>query len=175
MAFDWKSLLGTVAPTIATAIGGPFAGLAVKTIAGVFGLGEGATEADIAAKMAGATPADLLALKKADQEFALEMKKLDVDLERIAGADRDSARKMQTDTKSYVPAILAGVVVGGFSVAATAILAGWVESLKDPITAALVGNVFGAITSAAMLVLNFYFGTTASSRTKDETIKSLSK
>lgn len=175
MAFDWKKVVGTVAPTIATALGGPLAGLAVKAIGGALGLGEGATEAEVAAKIAGATPADLLALKKADQEFALEMQRLEVDLERIAAGDRDSARQMQRETKSWAPPVLAAVVVGGFIAASVAVLGGWVEGLKDPLIAALVGSVIGNITAATMLVLNFYFGTSASSRAKDETIKSLSK
>lgn len=175
MAFDWKSVVGTVAPTIATALGGPLAGLAVKAIGGVFGLGDGVSESDVAAKIAGATPADLLALKAADQTFAVDMRKLDVDLERIAATDRDSARQMQRETRSWAVPVLASVVVAGFIAASVAVLGGWVEGLKDPLIAALVGSVLGNITAATMLVLNFYFGTTASSRTKDETIKSLSK
>ncbi len=175
MAFDWKSVVGTVAPTIATALGGPLAGLAVKAIGGVFGLGDGATEADVAAKLAGATPDDLLRLKEADQKFAIEMRRLDVDLERIAAGDRDSARQMQRETRSWAVPVLASVVVSGFIASSIAVLGGWVEGLKDPRVAALVGSVLGNITAATMLVLNFYFGTTASSRTKDETIKSLSK
>ncbi|MCA3704237.1 MAG: hypothetical protein INF12_14540 [Methylobacterium sp.] len=175
MAFNWRSVIGTVAPTIATALGGPLAGLAVKAIGGALGLGEGASEADIEARIAGATPADLLALKKADQEFAVKMRELDVDLERIAAGDRDSARLMQRETKSWAPGILASVVVSGFIVSSIAVLGGWVEGLKDPLIAALVGSVIGNITAATMLVLNFYFGTSASSRAKDETIKSLSR
>jgi hypothetical protein len=175
MAFDWKSVVGTVAPTIATALGGPLAGLAVKAIGGVFGLGEGATDTDVAAKLAGATPDDLLRLKEADQKFAIEMRRLDVDLERIAAGDRDSARQMQRETRSWAVPVLASVVVSGFIASSIAVLGGWVEGLKDPLVAALVGSVLGNITAATMLVLNFYFGTTASSRTKDETIKSLSK
>lgn len=175
MAFDWKSVVGTVAPTIATALGGPLAGLAVKAIGGVFGLGEGAEEADVAKALAGATPDDLLRLKEADQKFSIEMRRLDVDLERIAAADRDSARQMQRETRSWAVPVLASVVVSGFIASSIAVLGGWVDGLKDPLIAALVGSVLGNITAATMLVLNFYFGTTASSRTKDETIKSLSR
>lgn len=175
MAFDWKRVVGTVAPTIATALGGPLAGMAVTAIGGALGLGDGVNEESIAAKLAGATPADLLALKKADQEFAVRMRELDIDLERIGAGDRDSARKMQVETRSWAPGILASVVVAGFIASSVAVLGGWVEGLKDPLIAALVGSVIGNITAATMLVLNFYFGTSASSRTKDETIKSLSK
>ena len=175
MAFDWKRIVGTVAPTIATALGGPLAGLAVKAIGGALGLGDGASEEEVAAKLAGATPADLLLLKEADQKFAIEMGRIGVDLERIAAGDRDSARQLQRETRSWAPGILASVVVAGFIAASVAVLGGWVEGLKDPLIAALVGSVIGNITAATMLVLNFYFGTSASSRAKDETISSLSK
>lgn len=173
MPFDWKSVVGTVAPTIATALGGPLAGLAVKAIGGALGMGGSVTEAEVAAKIAGASPADLLALKKADQEFATKMRELEVDLERIAAGDRASARAMQVETRSWAPPILAAVVVGGFIAASVAVLGGWVEGLKDPLIAALVGSVIGNITAACMLVLNFYFGTSSSSRSKDETIRAL--
>jgi hypothetical protein len=82
---------------------------------------------------------------------------------------------MQRETRSWAVPVLASVVVSGFIASSIAVLGGWVEGLKDPLVAALVGSVLGNITAATMLVLNFYFGTTASSRTKDETIKSLSK
>jgi len=174
MAFDWKATVGAVAPTIATALGGPLAGLATRAIIGALGLGDGASEAEIATAVQGATPEQLLALKKAGQDFAVKMRELDVDLERIAASDRDSARLMQRETKSYAPGILAAVVVAGFIASSVAVLSGWVEGLKDPLTAALIGTVIGNITGATMLVLNFYFGTTASSRQKDKMIERLS-
>jgi hypothetical protein len=172
----WKvagGILGTVAPTIATAIGGPLAGQAVRFITDALGLPAGTAEAEVAQAVQRATPEQLLALKKADQDFAVRMRELDVDLERIAGLDRDSARRMQMETKSGVPALIAVGVMLGFVASSVAVLGGWVEGLKDPLTAALIGTVIGNITSATMLILNFYFGTTASSRNKDETIKKL--
>jgi hypothetical protein len=38
MLFDWKSVVGTVAPGIATALGGPLAGMAVSTLAKALGV-----------------------------------------------------------------------------------------------------------------------------------------
>src|SRR5258708_17017287 len=113
MSFDWKSLVGTVAPTIATALGGPLAGMAVKAIGDAVGLSN-ATVDTVSAALANATPDQLAAIKKADQDFAAKMESLGVDLERIQAADRDSARKMQTDTRSKVPAIMALLITLGF-------------------------------------------------------------
>ena len=56
MGFDWKSLVQSVAPTIATALGGPFVGLGVKALSqAVLGNEEGG-EIEIAAALAGASP-----------------------------------------------------------------------------------------------------------------------
>src|SRR4051794_24989640 len=88
-------VLGAVAPTIATAFGGPLAGQAVRWVEGALGLPQLGDKEAAAAAIANATPDQILALKKADQDFAVHLKALDIDLERIAAGDRDSARRMQ--------------------------------------------------------------------------------
>ena len=45
---DWKGIVGTVAPAIAAALGGPLAGLGVSALAGALGLGDGANEEEVA-------------------------------------------------------------------------------------------------------------------------------
>ena len=83
MSFDWKKLVGTVAPSIGTALGGPLVGMAVKSVAVALGMAPDTPEEKVVEKLQGATPADLLALKLADQQFAKDMRSLDIDLERI--------------------------------------------------------------------------------------------
>ena len=53
---DWKSIVGTVAPAIATALGGPLAGLGVSAIGKALGLGDGASKEDVAQAVLKATP-----------------------------------------------------------------------------------------------------------------------
>lgn len=165
MAFDWKATLGVVAPTIATALGGPLAGLAIKALIGVLGLGEGASDDEIAKAVQGATPEQLLALKKADQEFAVRMRELDVDLTRIAAGDRDSARKMEIETKSWAPAILATVTVIGFFGVLIALISG--EAVFPKEYELMVGSMFGALGAAMTQVYNYYFGSSAGSEQKN--------
>ena len=113
MSFDWKGLVGTVAPTLATALGGPMAGMATKAIASSL-LGDAdASEKDIAAALAGASPDTMLKLKQADQAFETKMAELGVDLEKIAQEDRASAREMQSTTKAWIVPVLAGLTVEG--------------------------------------------------------------
>lgn len=171
MAFDWKSLLGTVAPGLATALGGPLAGMATKAIVGALGLGDGTTDADIEARMAGATPADLLALKTADQSFAIEMKKLDIDVYRIDAADRDSARKREVATHDlWTPRILGGMIIGGFLYTVYVVLTGAVENLRDPVTASIVGGVIGYISAKADQVVSYVFGSSNGSRANQDAL-----
>ena len=107
-------LLAQVAPSIATALGGPLAGVAVKTLSSaLFGHEEG-TEEQVAEAMANASPEQLSAIKKIDADFKVRMKELDIDLERIAAGDRDSARQMNMANKDWVPKALAVFITFGF-------------------------------------------------------------
>lgn len=159
MDFNWRSIVGTVAPAIATALGGPLAGVATSAIAKAFGISDSPTEAEVVAAVKGATPEQLLALKQADQQFALEMQRLGVDLERISAADRDSARRREVDAHdSWTPRILAAVVVG-----CTLALEAWVLLKGYPVNipGEVVGRVLGTFDSATVLVLSYYFGSSS--------------
>ena len=53
---DLLKIVGAVAPTIATAIGGPLGGMAMKVVADVLGLPAESSEKDVSKAMAAATP-----------------------------------------------------------------------------------------------------------------------
>lgn len=160
-SFDWKSLVSTVAPSIATALGGPMAGMAVKAVASSLGLDGGSTEADVSKALQGASPEMLLKLKEADQAFEVQMAELGVDLEKIAADDRASARGLQKETKSWVVPMLAGVTVAGFFGVVF-----WVLTGKVSLESTLLGFVLGQVSSKAEQVYNFYFGSSAGSKEK---------
>lgn len=159
--FNWKSLVGSVAPTIATALGGPMAGMAVKAIAGGLGLESDATEADVAKAMQEASPETLAAIKKADQEFEAKMAELGVDLEKIAANDRSSARDMQKSNKAWIVPVLAGATVAGFFGVVF-----WVLTGNVSLESTLLGFVLGQVSAKAEQVYNFYFGSSAGSKEK---------
>ena len=71
---DIAKTLAGIAPTLATALGGPLAGIAVKAAVGAFGLNDDATANDLAKAVASATPEQLAALKKIDNDFAVQMR-----------------------------------------------------------------------------------------------------
>ena len=86
-----KNLVGTVAPTIGTALGGPMGGMAANMIADVLGCDN--DPKSIQKAMDSATPEQMLELKKAEAEFEVKMKELEVDVFKLEVADTQDARK----------------------------------------------------------------------------------
>ena len=72
MAFDWKSLVKSVAPMLGTALGGPLGGIAGAALGKALGTTDNET-ATLEAAINGATPEQLQAIQKADQEFKVQM------------------------------------------------------------------------------------------------------
>lgn len=154
---------GTVAPALATALGGPLAGVAVRAIAErVLGKPE-ASEADVAAAVTGASPELFLKLKQADQDLARAMANAGVKFEEIEAQDRASACAMRMVTHDWVPGLLAVVFVSGFFARVWVILRYTIPAENRDAVNLLLGALVGAVTT----ILSFYFGSSRGSREKD--------
>ncbi len=92
--------------------------------------------------------------------------------EQIAAGDTADARAREIATHDWYPKALATVVV-------SACLAGEFLYFRQgsPNSAApeLIGRILGTLDNALILVLGYYFGSSAGSRSKDSTIAALSK
>ena len=166
------NLVRTVAPSIATAVGGPLAGMATRAISeALLGKPDG-TEDELVQAASKATPEQLLALKQAEQEFAVKMRELDIDLERIANADRDSARNREIATKDWTPRILAGLITTGYFGALFFMLKNGLPTHGGS-EAMLV--MLGTLGTAWGGVVAYYFGSSAGSKAKDEAMRRNSK
>jgi hypothetical protein len=161
-------LVRTVAPSIASAVGGPLAGMATKAISeALLGKPDG-SEAELVQAAAMATPEQLLALKKAEQSFEVQMRELDIDLERIASQDRDSARSREVATKDWTPRVLAGLVTGGYFGVLFYMLTHGLPTTGGS-EAMLV--MLGTLGTAWGGIMAYYFGSSAGSKAKDEAIR----
>jgi hypothetical protein len=159
-------LLGQVAPTLATALGGPMAGLAVKTLSNVLLGHEEGSDEDISKALGSATPEQLSDIKKIDADFKVRMKELDIDLEKISAGDRDSARKMQIETKDWVPKVLAvAITIGFFGILVWMLVYGMPPSGTEALLMML-----GALGTAWTGVVNFYYGSSAGSKAKTDAL-----
>lgn len=163
------SILKVVCPWIGTAIGGPLGGLAVEAVSKVLSLSDKTTDA-VKSAISGATPEQMLALQKADQDFKVQMQALgfknEADLEAIAAGDRDSARKMQMASPSWIPAALSIIVTSGYFV----VLIGMMTKYLS-VTDSQVGlMMLGSLTTAWAGVLAYWMGTTRDSNNKTNLI-----
>lgn len=165
---DVLKIVGAVAPTLATAIGGPLGGMAMQVVSSVLGLPTDSSEKDVEKALKQATPEQLLALKQADNDFAVRMKELDIDLERIAASDRDSARRREAQVRDWMPRVLAFVVVAGFMATVFLVLLGYVDGMKDPLMATTVGTLIGFVSAKCEQVVAYYFGSSSSSQQKTQ-------
>ena len=155
-------LLQQVAPTIATALGGPVAGIAVRALSTALLGNESGTVDDVSAALSVATPEQIAAIKKVENDFKVQMKALDIDLVKISQADRASAREMQMAVKSQLVPTLAVVIVGSFIGVTVGTLLGYTK-----IDSVLAGTLVGYLSAKAEQVIAFYFGSSNGSRAKD--------
>lgn len=158
-----KGLLKTVAPTIATAVGGPMGGVAMKFLADKFVGGDTGKVEDF---LLAANPEQLAQLKLADMEFQKEMKKLDIDLEQIATEDRASARDL-AKTKGFMPqVIMSGVYTFGYFGIIWAFMQGYI-AVPDQYSSMFTG-MLGVLGAAQIQIINFWFGSSAGSKAKSD-------
>jgi hypothetical protein len=163
-------ILATLAPTVATVLGGPLAGMATTALVGALGLEPTASADEIMKAVAGATPEQLIKLKEVEAQLILDLKKLDVDVARIDAGDRDSARKREIATLDYTPKILAALVMGAWIAVQYFIFAG---HNVEPTMRDFAMRALGTMDAALTMVLAYYYGSSSGSRNKDTQIAQL--
>lgn len=166
MAGVWdtaKGVLREVAPALGTAIGGPFGGIAGRALSNALFGSDDANEEEIAEAIVRADPAQLLALRKADQEFEARLKELDIDLERVHAEDRRSARDRQVKTGDLMPAFIAGAALLGFF----GILAAMIFVTIPPEAAQPLAVMLGALATLITQIGAFFFGSSKGSSDKN--------
>jgi len=155
---DW---LKSLAPTLATALGGPLAGMAVEAISKAIGVDPSEVQNTI---NSGKMTADQIAsLQTAEIALKARAQEMGLDFEKLAVADRASARQMQISTNSFVPPALSIMIVVAWSAVQYFLL----THVIDPSMRELIARVLGTLDGALMLVLSFYFGSSSGSQAKD--------
>lgn len=112
---NWLETLKAIAPTVATALGGPLAGAAVSAIGSVLGV-DNPTKETIANlfKDGQLTQEQLGELRKLELEFQNQEKERGFKYAELEYKNQDSARQMQMSTHSKMPAVLTVMVTLGF-------------------------------------------------------------
>lgn len=178
---DWKDVISSVAPGLATAFGGPLAGAAVKVIADkVLGRPD-ASEGDvIEALSSGSLSGDqIVALKAAEQSFQVELARVEQAREAAAIDDTKSARQQTVDLAKEAsaiawgaPAVSALVVAGYFF----CIYRLFLVSDDLPANAFQLLNVmFGALSIAFGQVTNYWMGSSAGSKRSGDAVRKIAE
>ena len=145
-----KNIVGAVAPTLGTALGGPMGGMAANMISEVLGVPN--DQKSIQKAIQNATPEQMLELKKAEQQFEVQMKELDVDVFKLETQDKQNARSMFS--KDWTARIIGLFTIGGFL--------GYIflVTLQPPEqnSEALINLVLGFLGGLASAIISFYFG-----------------
>ena len=159
MNMDW---LKTIAPTVATALGGPLAGLAVDALGKAFGWEESTTEKVQELLASGQLNADqIAAIKVAEMDLIKHERELGFKFDELLIKDRDSARQREAAVKDNTNKVLAYVVVGAFIAMVASILMGWSKA-----ESVMAGTLVGYLSAKAEQVLAYYFGSTKGSADK---------
>lgn len=146
---DLINLLKQYAPALATAVGWPVGGLVVQAIAQKLGVE--------------ATPSAVTAAIQADPQVALKLAEIDLKQFEVEAADRDSARKRETEIavsanspwlNRAVTPILALVIVAVWGVVQYFMLNHGIPQENRE----LVARVLGTLDGALMVCLSYYFG-----------------
>ncbi len=171
-----RAIISTVAPLLGTAIGGPLGGLAGGLISKALGgTGGNADPKAVEKLILGQDPQTLIALRQAEAELQVHMKELDISEEKLSYDDRDSARKREIAVKDTTPRNLAYMyTVGFFAMLAMQFHIVINHIPIDPVGLRLLDTTTGVLFAMMLGSKEYYFGSSSSSRTKDETISKLS-
>lgn len=162
-------VLAAIAPTVATVMGGPLAGMATTAIIGALGLAPDASKEQVMQAIAAATPEQLIKLKEVEAQLILDLKRLDVDLVKVSADNTKDARAREVATKDWTPRLIAFLIVGLY-IGVQAYVLGYVipeGSLN------IVMRSLGTLDAALGLVLGYYFGSSVGSANKTDQITTM--
>jgi hypothetical protein len=178
--------IGSIAPTLATMLGGPLAGTAVTALESALGLAPGAGPDGITAAVQGMTPEQIAAVRAADQKHAEIMSQQQIDLAKINADhdtafakvdadDRASARAREVSIKDHVPAILAyGITLGFFGVLGYVMHVG-IKQIGTGQGGEAVLLMLGSLGTAWTGIVAYYFGSSAGSQKNQDAIAQIAK
>lgn len=160
--------LKQIAPTAATLLGGPLAGLAVDAIGKAIGMTDATKDQVKEALSSGTLNAEqMTAIKQAEAELTLKVKELDIDMEKVHAGDRASARDMAAKTgDTWTPRIIALVVFIVWGAVNWKLFNGTISGDMRELVARALGTLDGTL----LAVVYYYFGSSSGSKDKTEAI-----
>ncbi len=160
-------VLKTVAPTLALAVGGPFGPIAAAAIHAALGSTD---QKSAEAALLNATPDQLLALKKADQDFTVRMEELGIERDKLTLDDIASARAREIAVKDKTPAVLVYLTTTGFF---ASLLGAFLVTIPES-SKGIVFSMIGSLGTVWITQMGFYFGSSMGSEHKTDILATVS-
>lgn len=161
---NWMDTLKTLAPTVASALGGPLAGLAVTALGTLFGIAEPTQE-----KIRGAieqgqmTGEQISAIRQLDLQLQAEERERGFRYAELEFKNVENARALKVATGSVFPEMLSTLIVVGFFG-----ILGWMMYQPSSIESQPLLIMLGSLGAAFGAVINYWLGSNkGSDRTKE--------
>ena len=107
--------------------------------------------------------AQVAAIQMAELELKKQAQSMNLDFAKLIAEDKKSARDMQIATRSWLPSILAVLIIGGFGTVTALKVMGYAVA-ADP----TIQDLLTTLRDGVILVLSFYFGSSSGSQAKDQ-------
>lgn len=180
--FDWKKIVGTVAPAVASAFGTPAMGVAVAALSNViFGRVDASAE-DVAGAIANGqlTGEQLVAIRQADNDFkvkmgqmGLDLQKLELDTEQAYLKDVQDARARQVATKDYMPQVIFFILLSVYVLEVCLFFFGQMPS--DEFVRALMTRAFSTVEIGLTGAIAYFIGSSRGSKQSGDAVRKIAE
>ena len=161
-----KGILGTVAPMLGTALGGPLGGLAGKMVQDALGVD---TEQQAIA-MLESDPEALVKIKTAEIDFEKRMAELGIEEEKLHAQDRASARKLAEAKGTGFQMLLSALFISGYFLLVYYFFTGMLTTDLGEWARGQLGILIGILTAAVPQILAYWFGSSSGSKQKTDAL-----
>jgi hypothetical protein len=164
---NWLDTIKTLAPTVASAFGGPLAGVAISALGDLLGISDATQDKiETAIKRGSLTPEQVAKLKELELQYQENERERGFKYSELEFKDRDSARKANVDGGTqkhmfWLSVILLCVTLG------TEVYV-MVNGLPSGTSELVVGRVLGLLDSVALMVLAYHYGSSSGSVAKTQ-------
>lgn len=161
-----NDFLKTIAPTLASALLGPFGGVAVTALGKAMGL-ENATVESVSKIITNGkvSPEALAEIQKLEMDYKDHEAERGFKYSEIEFKDRESARQMQMATQSLTPSILTWIIVILVLAMEGMLMFNGVPTRVSDLVA---GRILGTLDTSLAMVLAYWFGSNSNSQRKTE-------
>lgn len=178
--FDWKTALEAIAPGLATAFGGPAAGLAVKILGDKLLGNPDATPEQVQSVLSGGLSGEqIVAIKQAESQLTIELARIDQARDAANLQDTQSARQQTVALAqagsgiAWAPVVISAIITLGFFVCVFLLFIferEWTER-----QAGLLNTLFGALILGFGQVCNYWLGSSAGSKRAGDSVRKIAE